>query len=199
MRTTSLSSLTLSVLLALATLLLPLGLVHAQQQQQKPSALASILSSDDSTANHHELGIDLRHRRHLYRAIEHFYASVVENNIQQNSNWRQRRRRIQRRDLLNEVLGDAVPTSSKDGSGSIEECLTPFRIPFHHSCAHLPHSSCPFHIETIQGGLFYRNNLSTIHATIVKQLFVTNRRESVSVKKDARFVCFFLTLLTSTA
>ncbi|KAF8925779.1 hypothetical protein BGZ47_003072, partial [Haplosporangium gracile] len=117
------SSLTLSLLIALATLILHLGLVHAQQQQQQqkdPSALVSTLTSDDSSANHHEMGIDLRRRRHLYRAIEHFYASVVENNIKENSKKIWTRRRIQKRDLLNEVLGNAVPTPSKDGPESIE-------------------------------------------------------------------------------
>lgn len=172
MRATPASSLILSFLLTLATLLLPLSLVHAQRQQQKehPSA-PDITTSDDTANNHHELGIEFRHRPRLYRAIDYFYASVAENNIQnKNRNWRQKRR-IYRRDLLSDVLKSVVPTPSNDGSGSNEGMFSflPYVL-FTCFCIRtllqtFLLSSFPFHLFLSLSALPFPSLQSWMHAT----------------------------------
>ncbi|KAK3844632.1 MAG: hypothetical protein J3R72DRAFT_437621 [Linnemannia gamsii] len=131
MRATYTSSLAISLLLALATLLGPIYAhqQHHQQTQAQSQEDSSVLASTINDAGRpnnvksNELGIDPHRRRHLYQAIEHFYASVVEKNIRKRNIRMVQGRRIYKRQLLNDVLGDIVPPTApnQDGSGSIED------------------------------------------------------------------------------
>ncbi|KAF9921404.1 hypothetical protein FBU30_008606 [Linnemannia zychae] len=114
MRVAQISSFTLSLLVIFVTLF------------QAQVASASSTTSDDTHNNsaRNDLGIDLRRRRHLYRAIEHFYASVENDKLSKhkfsNQNIDKRAKKASKRELLNDVLGGIVPNAGKIGSESIE-------------------------------------------------------------------------------